>query len=84
MAWAREQMAAEGTSFVTSYGVDASNVNALRSQFDALVLAGGATAWRDLPIPGSPVISTACACDSSMVAVSVASSIDSSWSRPTH
>jgi glutamate synthase (NADPH/NADH) small chain len=24
----------------------------LRTEFDALVLAGGATAWRDLPIPG--------------------------------
>jgi len=47
-----EQMRAEGTEFVTSYRVDASNVDALRAEFDALVLAGGATAWRDLPIPG--------------------------------
>ena len=27
-------------------------MDALRDEFDALVLAGGATAWRDLPIPG--------------------------------
>jgi len=47
-----EQMRAEGTEFVTSYRVDASNVDALRAEFDALVLAGGATAWRDLAIPG--------------------------------
>ena len=47
-----EQMRAEGTQFVTSFRVDESNVDALRAEFDALVLAGGATAWRDLPIPG--------------------------------
>ena len=48
-----EQMQAEGTEFVvsTNVGVDVS-VDELRSSFDALVLAGGATAWRDLPIPG--------------------------------
>jgi glutamate synthase (NADPH/NADH) small chain len=48
-----EQMAAEGTQFRTgvNVGVDLS-VAELRSQFDAVVLAGGATAWRDLPIPG--------------------------------
>ena len=34
------------------YAGRASNVEALRAEFDALVLAGGATAWRDLPIPG--------------------------------
>ena len=28
------------------------HVDELRGEFDALVLAGGATAWRDLPIPG--------------------------------
>jgi glutamate synthase (NADPH/NADH) small chain len=32
-------------------GVDIS-VAELRSEFNAVVLAGGATAWRDLPIPG--------------------------------
>jgi glutamate synthase (NADPH/NADH) small chain len=32
-------------------GVDIT-VDELRSQFDAVVLAGGATQWRDLPIPG--------------------------------
>jgi glutamate synthase (NADPH) small chain len=47
-----KQMRAEGTEFVTSHRVDDSNVDALRAEFDALVLAGGATAWRDLPIPG--------------------------------
>jgi glutamate synthase (NADPH/NADH) small chain len=48
-----EQMAAEGTQFRTgvNVGVDISAAQ-LRSEFDAVVLAGGATAWRDLPIPG--------------------------------
>ncbi len=48
-----EQMSAEGTRFETGIdvGVDITAV-ALREQFDAIVLAGGATAWRDLPIPG--------------------------------
>ncbi len=48
-----EQMAAEGTQFVTGtdVGVDVSGA-ALGENFDATVLAGGATAWRDLPIPG--------------------------------
>ena len=48
-----EQMAAEGTQFVTGtdVGVDISAA-ALQENFDAVVLAGGATAWRDLPIPG--------------------------------
>src|SRR5689334_18769821 len=47
------QMAAEGTEFRVNVnvGVDVS-VDDLREQFDAIVLAGGATAWRDLPIPG--------------------------------
>jgi glutamate synthase (NADPH/NADH) small chain len=47
-----EQMAAEGTEFRASTLIDASNIDAMRSEFDAVVLAGGATAWRDLPIPG--------------------------------
>ena len=48
-----EQMEAEGTEFRTgvNVGVDIS-VEDLQAQFDALVLAGGATAWRDLPVPG--------------------------------
>lgn len=46
-----EQMQAEGTEFRTSFNVG-SDVPELRAEFDALVLAGGATAWRDLPIPG--------------------------------
>jgi glutamate synthase (NADPH/NADH) small chain len=48
-----EQMEAEGTVFRTSVnvGVDVT-AEELREQFDAVVLAGGATNWRDLPIPG--------------------------------
>ena len=48
-----EQMEAEGTEFRTgvNIGVDVS-VDELRVDFAAIVLAGGATAWRDLPIPG--------------------------------
>ncbi|MFA5884075.1 MAG: glutamate synthase subunit beta [Acidimicrobiia bacterium] len=48
-----EQMRAEGTEFrvSTNVGVDVS-VEDLRAEFDAIVLAGGATAWRDLPIAG--------------------------------
>jgi glutamate synthase (NADPH) small chain len=48
-----EQMRAEGTEFRTNtnVGVDVS-VDDLCAEFDAVVLAGGATAWRDLPIPG--------------------------------
>ena len=48
-----EQMAAEGTTFRAgvNVGVDITATE-LREQFDAVVLAGGATDWRDLPIPG--------------------------------
>ncbi|MSO87666.1 MAG: glutamate synthase subunit beta [Acidimicrobiia bacterium] len=48
-----DQMEAEGTQFRAgvNVGVDLS-VGELRANFDALVLAGGATAWRDLPVPG--------------------------------
>ena len=48
-----DQMSAEGTKFRTGVevGVDIP-VGDLQAGFDALVLAGGATAWRDLPIPG--------------------------------
>ena len=46
-----DQMRAEGTEFRTNAPV-AENIADLRGEFDAVVLAGGATAWRDLPIPG--------------------------------
>ena len=48
-----QQMTAEGTEFRTgvNVGVDLP-VAELLSGHDAIVLAGGATAWRDLPIPG--------------------------------
>jgi glutamate synthase (NADPH/NADH) small chain len=48
-----EQMEAEGTQFRTgvNVGVDIT-AEQLRAEFDAVVLTGGATAWRDLPIPG--------------------------------
>jgi glutamate synthase (NADPH/NADH) small chain len=48
-----EQMCAEGTAFVTSctVGVDVTAAE-LRASYDAVVLAGGATAARDLPVPG--------------------------------
>ncbi|MFN8072187.1 MAG: glutamate synthase subunit beta [Mycobacterium sp.] len=48
-----EQMEAEGTNFRAgvNVGVDVT-AEQLREAFDAVVLAGGATDWRDLPIPG--------------------------------
>ncbi len=48
-----EQMRAEGTEFRAGVevGVDITAED-LRAGFDAVVLAGGATAWRDLPAPG--------------------------------
>ncbi len=48
-----DQMSAEGTRFVVNcdVGVDLS-VDDLRRSSDAVVLAGGATVARDLPIPG--------------------------------
>ena len=48
-----EQMRAEGTQFRTgvNVGIDITAAQ-LRSEFDAVVLAGGATERRDLPIPG--------------------------------
>ncbi|MBV8951931.1 MAG: glutamate synthase subunit beta, partial [Actinobacteria bacterium] len=48
-----DQMRAEGTEFRVNanVGVDVS-VDEIRREFDAVVLAGGATQWRDLPIPG--------------------------------
>src|SRR4051794_25477264 len=48
-----DQMRAEGTEFRcnVNVGVDITAAQ-LREEFDAVMLAGGATAWRDLPIPG--------------------------------
>jgi glutamate synthase (NADPH/NADH) small chain len=47
------QMEAEGTEFRVNVNVGVGvTVEELREEFDAIVLAGGATAWRDLPIPG--------------------------------
>jgi glutamate synthase (NADPH) small chain len=47
------QMLAEGTEFRTSVnvGVDVT-ADELRETHDAVVLAGGATVWRDLSVPG--------------------------------
>jgi len=51
-----EQMRAEGTQFRASVdvGVDVT-ADQLRADFDSVVLAGGATAWRDLPVPGRDI-----------------------------
>ncbi|HJQ47340.1 MAG TPA: glutamate synthase subunit beta [Amycolatopsis sp.] len=48
-----DQMRAEGTEFRANVnvGVDVT-VDQLKADYDAVVLAGGATAWRDLPITG--------------------------------
>lgn len=47
------QMEAEGTEFRTNAGVgEAVDVEVLQASYDAVVLACGATAWRDLTIPG--------------------------------
>jgi glutamate synthase (NADPH/NADH) small chain len=47
------QMLAEGTEFRTSVDVgEDMTADELRQSHDAVVLAGGATAWRDLPVPG--------------------------------
>ncbi|MGH3519253.1 MAG: glutamate synthase subunit beta [Haloechinothrix sp.] len=50
------QMRAEGTEFRTNVnvGVDVTAAQ-LRESYDAVVLAGGATQWRDLPIPGRDI-----------------------------
>jgi glutamate synthase (NADPH/NADH) small chain len=48
-----DQMRAEGTEFRTGVNVgEHLSVAELRDSHDAVVLAGGATAWRDLPVPG--------------------------------
>ncbi|MEO6880931.1 MAG: glutamate synthase subunit beta [Mycobacteriaceae bacterium] len=51
------QMSDEGTVFRTGIEIGGDGENdlsaeALRADFDAVVLAGGATAWRDLDVPG--------------------------------
>ncbi|MFC0042006.1 glutamate synthase subunit beta [Actinomadura rayongensis] len=47
------QMRAEGTEFKTSVNVGEDvTADDLRERYDAVVLAGGATVWRDLPVPG--------------------------------
>ncbi|HZT67706.1 MAG TPA: glutamate synthase subunit beta [Acidimicrobiales bacterium] len=47
------QMEAEGTEFRTNANVGVNvSVEELRDEFDAVVLAGGATVPRDLPVPG--------------------------------
>ncbi|HJU97166.1 MAG TPA: glutamate synthase subunit beta [Jiangellaceae bacterium] len=48
-----DQMRAEGTIFRTGVDVGAEVTGEqLRRRYDAVVLAVGATAWRDLPVPG--------------------------------
>lgn len=48
-----DQMRAEGTEFRTDAVVgDNIDIDVLRASHDAIVLACGATAWRDLPVPG--------------------------------
>jgi glutamate synthase (NADPH/NADH) small chain len=47
------QMEAEGTEFRTNAAVgEGVDIEVLLASYDAIVLACGATAWRDLPIPG--------------------------------
>jgi glutamate synthase (NADPH/NADH) small chain len=47
-----EQMKAEGTEFRTNANVGVNiSIDEILA-YDAVVLAGGATAWRDLPVPG--------------------------------
>src|SRR5205814_1477790 len=47
-----EQMRLEGTEFRTNAEVGANVATEELREYDAVVLAGGATAWRDLPVPG--------------------------------
>jgi glutamate synthase (NADPH/NADH) small chain len=48
-----DQMRQEGTEFRTNADVGgAVDIEVLRASHDAVVLACGATAWRDLPVPG--------------------------------
>jgi glutamate synthase (NADPH/NADH) small chain len=51
-----QQMRDEGTDFRASVDVGTDiTADQLRAEYDAVVLAGGATAWRDLPAPGREV-----------------------------
>ncbi len=52
-----DQMRAEGTEFRAGVevGVDITAED-LRAEFDAVLLAGGATAWRELPVPGRDLV----------------------------
>jgi glutamate synthase (NADPH/NADH) small chain len=50
-----EQMRAEGTEFRTGAEVGRNVPTSELDSYDAVVLAGGATQWRDLPIPGRDV-----------------------------
>jgi len=51
------QMEAEGTEFRTNAAVGAGvDIDILLATMDVVVLACGATAWRDLPIPGRELI----------------------------
>ncbi|KPI08587.1 glutamate synthase, NADH/NADPH, small subunit [Actinobacteria bacterium OK074] len=48
-----EQMRAEGTRFRTSTGIGRDiGAEGLRARYDAVVIATGATAWRELDVPG--------------------------------
>ncbi|MGE0844617.1 glutamate synthase subunit beta [Pseudonocardia sp.] len=48
-----QQMKDEGTLFRASVDVGSDiTASQLRAEFDAVVLAGGATAWRDIPVEG--------------------------------
>jgi glutamate synthase (NADPH/NADH) small chain len=48
-----EQMEAEGTEFRTNAVVGENvDIAVLQASYDAIVLACGATQWRDLPVPG--------------------------------
>jgi glutamate synthase (NADPH/NADH) small chain len=51
------QMEAEGTIFRTGVevGIDVT-ADQLQADFDVIVLAGGSTQWRDLPIPGREAV----------------------------
>ena len=52
-----DQMRAEGTEFRVNANVGENvSVEELRREFDAIVLAGGATVARDLPIPGRELV----------------------------
>lgn len=47
------QMRAEGTEFLTNADVGSGiDITVLRKNYNAVVIATGATAWRDLPVPG--------------------------------